>query len=88
MTWKKALLIALVLLLVLIGIPVLMPGMSGAMCHDCGPAVAAGQACSLLAVLASFALAIALISLSVRSNRDRLRLLLLALDLERPPRFA
>jgi uncharacterized sodium:solute symporter family permease YidK len=87
-TWKKALLIALVLLLVLIGIPVLMPGMGGATCHDCGPAMAAGQACSLLAVLSGFALAIVLLSLSVRSRRDRLRLLLRALDLERPPRLA
>lgn len=88
MSWKKALLIALVIVLVVIGIPILMPGMGGAMCHDCGPAVTVGQACSLLAVLSGFALTIALLALSVRERSDRLRLLLRAVDIARPPRLA
>lgn len=88
MSWKKALLIALVIVLVVIGIPILMHGMGGAMCHDCGPAVTIGQTCSLLAVLSGFAIAIAMLALSVRERSDRLQLLLRALDLERPPRLA
>lgn len=88
MSWKKALLIALVLLLVVIGIPILMPGMGGAMCHDCGPAVTVGQTCSLLAVLSGFVFAIALLALSVRERSDRLRLLLRGVDIARPPRLA
>lgn len=88
MSWKKALLIALVILLVVIGIPILMPGMGGAMCHDCGPAVTVGQACSLLAVLSGIAFAIALVALSIRERSDRLRLLLRAVDIARPPRLA
>ncbi len=91
MNWKKALLVALVVLLVLIGIPILMGGMSGmggTLCHDCGPAVAAGQACSLLAVLAGLALAIALVAFRFRSGRGLLGDLLRSLELDRPPQLA
>jgi len=86
--WKKALVVALVVLLVLIGIPILMPGMSGALCHDCGPAISSGQACTLLAVLAGFALAIALLARRFRTRRDLLWDLLRSLELERPPQLA
>lgn len=86
--WKKALLVALVVLLVLIGIPILMPGMSGAMCHECGPALTAGQACSLLAVLAGFALAIALLAFRFWTRRAFLWDLLRSLELDRPPQLA
>ena len=88
MSWKKALLVALVVLLVVIGIPILMPGMGGAMCSDCGPAVAAAQACGLLAVLAGFALAVALLAFRFRTRRDFLWDLLRSLELERPPQLA
>ena len=88
MNWKKALVVALVVLLVLIGIPILMPGMGGAMCADCGPAITAGQACSLLAVLAGFALAITLLAFRFRTRRDLPWDLLRSLDFERPPQLA
>jgi hypothetical protein len=86
--WKKALVVALVVLLVLIGIPILMPGMGGAMCHDCGAAITAGQACSLLAVLAGFALALALMVSRFRTRRDLLWDLLRFLEPDRPPQLA
>jgi uncharacterized membrane protein YhaH (DUF805 family) len=85
--WKKALVVALVVLLVVIGIPILLPGMGGAMCHDCGPAVAAAQACSLFAVLAGLALAISMLAVRVRTRRDLLWDLLRSLEFERPPQL-
>ena len=88
MNWKKALLVALVVLLVLLGIPILMAGMTGTLCPDCGPAVAAGQACSLLAVLAGLALAIALVAFRTRSGRGVRWVLLHSLELDRPPQLA
>ena len=86
--WKKALVVALVVLLVLIGIPILMPGMSGAMCADCGPAIAVGEACSLLAVFAGLALALTVLAVRLRTRRDLLGDLLRSLELERPPQLA
>lgn len=88
MNWKKALVVALVVLLVVIGIPILMPGMGGAMCADCGPAITAGQACALLAVLAGLALAVALLAFRFRTRRDFLWDLVRSLELERPPQLA
>lgn len=88
MNWKKALLVALVVLLVLIGIPILMGGMTGTLCHDCGPAVAAGQACGLLAVLAGLALAVALVAFRFRGGRGVRWDLLRSLELDRPPQLA
>lgn len=89
MTWKKVLLVALVVLLVLIGLPMLMPGMGGgATCTDCPPAVAQAQVCALAAVLTAFALAIVLLSQRVRQRGDHLRQLLLVSLLERPPQPA
>lgn len=86
--WKKALVVALVVLLMLIGVPILMPGMGGATCHDCGPAIGAGQACSLLAVLAGFALTVLLSAFRFRTRRDLLWDLLRSLELDRPPQLA
>ena len=83
----KALLVALVVLLVLVGIPVLMPGMGGAVCRDCGSAVSAGQACSALLV-SVFALAIALMGVRLRTRRHRYGDLLRSLELYRPPQMA
>ena len=84
---KKTLVVAVVVLLVVIGLPVLMPGMGSAHCADCGPATLAGAMC--LAVLAAAAFAAA------RSASRRARLepaahpgLLRAVVLERPPQFA
>ena len=87
MNWKKALVVALVVLLVVIGIPILMPGMGGAMCADCGPAVAAEQACSLFAILAGLALAISMLAVRLRARRGQLWDLLRSLELERPPQL-
>ncbi len=89
MNWKKALVVALVVVLVLIGIPILLPGMGGTICQECTPAVAsAAAACSLLAVLAGFALAITLLALRFRSRRHVLGDLLRSLDFDRPPQLA
>ena len=88
MTWKKVLLVALVVLLVVIGLPMLMPGMGmAATCTDCAPAVAAAASCAALAaILVAVASLIALV-LAQRLTRRRvdLRQLLLVSPLERPP---
>lgn len=86
--WKRALIAALVVLLVVIGLPVLMPGMGSATCADCGPAVMAGPSCILAAVLTGFALAIALVSRRLRIRRDVLFDLLRAMAFDRPPQLA
>lgn len=86
--WKKALVVALVVLLVVIGVPILMPGMGGAMCHDCGHAIGAMHACSLLAVLAGIALAISLLAFRFRTRRDLFWDLLRSLEFDRPPQLA
>lgn len=86
--WKRVLVVVLVVLVVLIGIPILMPGMGGVMCHDCTPAIAAGQACSLLAVLAGLALAIALLAFRFRTRHELLWDLVRSLERERPPQLA
>ena len=88
MNWKKALVVALVVLLVLIGIPLLMPGMGGAMCHDCGPAISTAHVCSLLAVLAGLSLAVALFAVRFRTCRIFLSDLLRSLEFDRPPQMA
>lgn len=84
MTWKTVAVATLVVLLVLIGIPLLLPGTGGAICHDCGLAVSPGHVCVALAV-AFVALALALMSVRVRARHDQLRCLLRSLDLDRPP---
>jgi hypothetical protein len=85
-TWKKALLVGLVLLLVLLGLPMLMPGMGASFCHECGPAVVAG--CANAAVLVSAVLLVALLAAMVRRRRDRWHELLVVTLFERPPRLA
>ncbi len=86
--WKKALLVALVVLLVLIGVPMLMPGMSAGMCPDCGPAVMAGAVCALAAVLAGFVLTVALLARLLRMRRDEMFELVRAVVFDRPPQLA
>lgn len=88
MNWKKLLLVALVVTLVVIGLPMLMPGMGGgSTCADCGPAVSAQSACELAAILAGLLLVIALVAERLRLRRDELRLLLRAVLLDRPPQL-
>lgn len=84
---KKVLLVALVVLLVVIGVPVVMPGVGGAYCDDCAPAVAAGGLC-LLAVLGGFAAVMVVASQQVRARRTSVRELLRAAVFFRPPRLA
>jgi hypothetical protein len=85
MDWRKALLVGVVVLLVLIGLPLLMPGM-GAVCEDCGPMVPAGPC--VLAVLSGFVFLIVLTSSARRDASCHLRLLLRAVVFDRPPQVA
>lgn len=84
---KKALVVAVVVLLVIIGLPVLMPGMGSAHCVDCGPATMAGAMC--VAVLAAAAFA-GLSALGRRARLEPLRRRGRLVDslLYRPPRLA
>ena len=84
---KRVLLVALVVLLVVIGLPVLMPGMSAAHCDDCGPAIAAGPLCTfvVLAALAHFAV---LMQQRLRLRRLVMTGLLRAGVFDRPPQLA
>jgi hypothetical protein len=84
---KKILLVALVVLLVVIGLPVMMPGMGVAHCDDCAPTVAAGALC-LLAVLAGVGSLVLLASESLRLQGRLKRVLLRAALLDRPPQLA
>lgn len=84
---KKAVVVALVVLLVIIGLPMLMPGMGGAHCADCGPATMAGPMC--VAVLAAAAFAV-LVAIRRRARLEPLRRRGRLVDslLYRPPRLA
>ena len=83
---KKVLLVALVVLLVVIGLPVLMPGMA-AHCDDCGPATAAGPLCAFV-VLAALAYVAGLMEQRVRLRRLAMTGLLRAGVFDRPPQLA
>ena len=84
---KKALVVSLVVLLVMIGFPVLMPGMGMPFCPDCGPAVAGDPLC-LLAVIAGVAMLLAARSGRIRVGWERHRDLLRAALFDRPPQLA
>ncbi len=85
---KRILLVVLVVLLVVIGIPVVMPGMGAAYCGDCDLAVATGALC-LLAVLAGLiSMALFASPQLVRARRRLVLGLLRATVFYRPPRLA
>lgn len=84
MKFKTALVVALVVLLVLVGLPVLMPGM-GAACADCPPAVAAGVC--VLGFLSGLALWALVGSQIVGRETARRHLLLWVTLFERPPQL-
>jgi membrane protease YdiL (CAAX protease family) len=85
---KKILLVVLVVLLVVIGIPVVMPGMGAAYCGDCDLAVAAGALC-LLAVLGGLASVALFASPQLVQVRRKLGIgLMRATVFYRPPRLA
>ena len=82
---KKALLVALVVVIVVTGLPILV-GMGGMpACHDCGPAVV-GPACAA-AVLAFSGLFIAALISLIRPRRQLWLSLVVAQALERPPQL-
>lgn len=84
---KKALVIALVVLVAATGLPILV-GMSGmAMCADCGPAFLIGS-CALAAANLSFAFALALLATRMKSYPQVAPTFLHSYLLERPPRAA
>lgn len=84
---KKALIVALVVVLVIIGLPVLMPGMGSAHCADCGPATMAGAMCVAVLAAAAFA-ALSAIRRRARLEPLRRRGRLVDSLLYRPPRLA
>lgn len=81
------LVLALVVLLVVIGLPVLMPGMAAAHCDDCVLATAAGALCALV-VLASLAYVAMLMAQRVRAGLVLMTDLLLGAVVDRPPQSA
>lgn len=84
---KKVLLVSLVLLLVVIGLPVLMPGMAALQCDDCDLATAVGGQCGFV-VLVALAYAGALMSQRLRVRRILMADLLRAPVFDRPPQLA
>lgn len=84
---KKVLLVALVVLLVVIGLPVMMPGMGVAHCHDCTPGVAAGALC-LIALWGALALVVLFVSQPLSARRKLMLGLLRASVFYRPPQTA
>lgn len=84
---KKVLFVAVVVLLVVIGLPVLMPGMGPIHCDDCGSATAAGALCAFV-VLAGLAYIVALLTQVVRVGRRPMTVLLRAAVFDRPPQLA
>lgn len=83
---KKILLVALVVLIVLIGLPVLIPGMGAVHCDDCGRATAAGALCTFI-VLAGLAYVAVLLGQRVRIGRVVMAGLLRAVTFDRPPQL-
>ena len=83
---KKALLVAVIVLLVVVGIPLLMPGMADAQCSTCGPAAFATAMC--MAVLAATVAEAALVSRRTSLRRRCLLALLRATFFDHPPQFA
>jgi len=84
---KKALVLAVVVVVVVTGLPVLM-GMSGmATCHDCPPASAGGPMCILAVLTAGLAFVLGF-GPRARDHEKMLRLRLHAFFIERPPRLA
>lgn len=84
---KKALLIALVVILVLLGLPLPVPGMGPIDCGDCDQALLVHTMCFAIVGL-GLILLVALMRESLTMDRRRILGLLLANRLERPPRLA
>ena len=84
---KKALLVTLVVVLVLIGLPMPVPGMGPIDCGDCDQTLLAHPVCFAIMGL-GLILLVALVHESLNMDHRRVLGLLLANRLERPPRLA
>lgn len=84
---KKVLLVTLVVLLVVIGLPMVMPGIGAAHCDDCTLGVAVGALC-LLAVLTAVASLAVFASQRLRVRRKLVPGLLRATLFDPPPQLA
>ncbi len=84
---KKVLLVSLVVLLVVIGLPVLMPGMAALQCEDCALTTAAGAYCTFV-VLVGLAYVGMLMSQRLRVRSVLMAGLLRAAVFDRPPQLA
>jgi len=83
---RKALIIALVVVMLVTGIPILVGGMSMGSCHDCGAATVTGGACTA-ATLFLFGLFIAMLVAFLRPSRFMCVLEPVYSALDRPPRL-
>lgn len=83
---KKALLVTLVVVLVLIGLPMPVPGMGPIDCGDCDRAMVVHTVCLAIVGL-GLILVVALLHESLTMDRRRVLGVLLAGRLERPPRL-
>ena len=83
---RKALIIALVVVVLVTGVPILIGGMSMASCRDCGPATLTGGACTA-AILVLVGLFIATLVAFIRPPRFVCALALVYAGLDRPPRL-
>lgn len=84
---KYVLVVALVVFVVLTGLPVLMGTGIMAGCSDCGPATSS-HAPGCMVVLAAVGLVVVTMVRRLRPDASALPLLLRAASLDRPPRFA
>ena len=85
---KKALLVALVVVVVFTGLPVLMGSAGMPACPECGPSISPIAAGCAVAVLIAFTVFIALAFRRLRPRPEWYAALLLVLPFDRPPRLA
>jgi hypothetical protein len=84
---KKGLLIALVVVLVLVGLPIPVGGMGAMTCIDCEQPVTVHKACAAV-LFAALVVVVAMAAHSLTRDRRRMLAMLLAGRLERPPQLA
>lgn len=83
----RTLTVGLVLVLVVIGLPVIMPGMGNAHCEQCDRAMSPGPVC-LLAILITVTNLLALVSGIFGARPQRCPLLVRSSSFDPPPQFA
>jgi hypothetical protein len=83
---KLAVIVLLVVLVVLLGIPLVMPMSGASMCPECSPAGTWGAMC--VALLASIVLLVQRLASRIIVDRSRRPILVSADVLERPPRLS